>query len=83
MSSLRCKLSGHDLNECGACRRCAAEVEPQHDWQDAERKEPCYQRRVCERCGREHQSPDHDWQPVPPTGVQESALKCSRCGLSI
>ena len=76
-SSIRCRLKGHDLDDCGVCRRCGDEGGAQHRWQDTERERPCFKRKVCETCEKEQESPDHDWEST------DGDLKCSRCGLSI
>lgn len=76
-SSLRCRITGCDLNECGVCRRCGKVENAQHEWKEAPRERPCFPREVCERCNEEREQPDHDWEPSP------QGLKCSRCGLSI
>ena len=80
---LRCRLTGCDLDECGVCRRCGTTRDAKHQWIDAERREPCYERKVCERCNAEHQKPDHDWTPSGRVGAQGPELKCARCNLSI
>jgi len=80
--SLRCKITGCDVDDCGVCRRCGSEAGAQHTWQEAERLRPCFSRKVCERCGRERESPDHDWETR--TGVAgDLQMKCTRCGLQI
>lgn len=76
-ATLRCRITGHDPDPCGVCRRCGMETDTTHDWTDAEREEPCVRKEVCEKCGRERTQPDHDWEPG------EGSLTCSRCGLSI
>lgn len=82
-TSMRCKLTGHDLDECGVCRRCGSEGEAKHDWQEGERHRPCFRLQVCSRCQAEKETPEHDWAPtgISPTG--DPQLKCSRCGRSI
>ena len=80
--SLRCKVSGHDRNECGICRRCGDESEATHAWQSADRQEPCFELSICERCNAERKKPDHDWEPFQ-TPAGESGLRCSRCNLAI
>jgi hypothetical protein len=84
---MRCRLTGCDLNECGVCRRCGSEKNASHQWKAAERTEPCYELKICERCGAEHKKPDHDWVPTGAGAalaeVQGPELKCSRCGLVI
>lgn len=81
-SSLRCKVTGCDLDDCGICRRCGAEQDAKHLWKDAERKRPCYTLKVCERCAQEKESPDHDWESGTGPG-QQLKMTCSRCGLEI
>jgi hypothetical protein len=82
-SSLRCKITGCDLDPCGVCRRCGSEAEAKHQWEEAERERPCFPRKVCSVCGAERESPDHDWEMT--TGVSQDipVLKCRRCGMSI
>ena len=81
-SSIRCKVTGCDLDECGVCRRCGDERESEHSWKEADRERPCYLRKVCERCGRERESPDHDWESgTGPAG--DIKMTCKRCGLAI
>jgi len=72
-SSLKCKIAGCDLDKCGV----------HHQWQEAERHRPCFHLKVCELCKTEKETPEHDWETK--AGVMEgtTALKCSRCGLSI
>ena len=74
---MRCRITGCDLDECGVCRRCGSESQAHHQWQDRERKRPCFRLEACEVCGQEREQPDHDWEPVGDN------LKCTRCGLSI
>jgi hypothetical protein len=82
MGSLRCKLTGCDLNECGICRRCKSEEQGSHDWADVERERPCFAQKRCTRCDAEQETPDHDWESRP--GVVEAIeLVCTRCGLKI
>jgi hypothetical protein len=81
--SMRCKITGHDLDECGKCRRCGDESSANHAWSDAERNNPCYKREICDRCGAEREQPDHDWQPGDTPGPDGVALQCARCGLKI
>lgn len=81
--SIRCRLSGCDLDDCGICRRCGDESRANHQWSEAERKEPCFTREVCDRCRVERQQPDHDWQMSESPGPTGVSLKCSRCGLVI
>jgi hypothetical protein len=82
MSSMRCKVSGCDLDPCGVCLRCDSEAKARHDWQDVDRERECYAKRVCSRCQRERESPDHDWSTsTGPAG--DLQMKCSRCGLAI
>ena len=81
--SMRCKLSGCDLDDCGVCRRCGDTSKEQHRWSTAASENPCYRREVCERCNRERHQPDHDWQSSPSKGPDGVALRCSRCGLTI
>jgi hypothetical protein len=81
-SSIRCKVTGCDFDDCGVCRRCGAERETHHDWKEAERKRPCYELKICDRCGTEKESPDHDWDSsTSPAG--EIQMTCKRCGLAI
>ena len=86
-SSLRCKMSGHDLDPCGICRRCADSASASHSWKDAERERPCFRLRVCETCGSTEEKPEHKWEPAPRAsgieGPMGPDLKCSRCGLVI
>jgi len=82
-SSLRCKISGCDLDECGVCRRCGAESAAKHSWRAADRERPCFDRKVCERCGKEREIPDHDWESTVGLTPDVPALRCTRCGLSI
>ena len=82
-SSLRCKVTGHDLDECGICRRCGSESEANHEWKEAaERNRPCFKLSVCERCQTERETADHDWE-TSTGGPQGIVMKCTRCGLSI
>ncbi|MDX1389002.1 MAG: hypothetical protein R3344_07415 [Acidobacteriota bacterium] len=82
-SSLRCKVTGHDLDECGICKRCGSEDNAGHDWKEAaERKRPCFKLSVCERCGSDREIADHDWQ-MSEGGPQGIMMTCSRCGLKI
>ena len=76
-SSMRCRITGCDLDECGVCRRCGNDSEAKHRWQEADRTRPCFPRKVCEVCGQEKEQPDHDWESV------DGNLKCLRCGLVI
>lgn len=76
-SSIRCRLQGCDLDDCGVCRRCGDAGKAEHRWQEADRVRPCFRRTVCSRCGKEKEQPEHDWDPTP------GGLKCSRCGLAI
>ena len=76
-SSLRCKVTGCDLDECGVCRRCGSEKKATHQWENAEQNRPCFNREICAVCGQEREQPDHDWDAAP------QGLKCTRCGLSI
>ena len=84
--SMRCKLTGHDLNDCGVCKRCQDASEAKHDWAEQERERECFKRSVCTRCGEIQEKPDHDWTPTPAehdldgSGIE---MKCSRCGLKI
>ena len=85
MASLRCKVTGCDLDACGICRRCGDTSAARHDWAEAERKRPCYKRLECSRCDEVNESPEHDWTPTPSnhgdgTDV-EAILSCSvACG---
>lgn len=81
-SSLRCKVTGCDLDDCGVCRRCGSEKEATHEWSEVERTRPCFKRSVCDRCQAEREIADHDWETTGsgPLGIE---LKCSRCGLAI
>jgi hypothetical protein len=81
--SVRCRITGCDLDECGVCRRCGDESKASHQWSDADRTNPCFSRRVCDRCQAEESQPDHDWQMSESPGPDGSALKCARCGLAI
>jgi hypothetical protein len=81
-SSIRCRITGCDLDDCGICRRCGSESEAHHEWKEAERARPCFKLEVCERCDREKEIPDHDWEASPGL-VDDINLKCSRCGMSI
>lgn len=76
-SSMRCKITGCDLDECGKCRRCGDESKANHDFKSAERDRPCFTHEICERCQTEREQPDHDWGTTP------HGLKCTRCNLSI
>ena len=81
-SSLRCKVTGCDLDDCGVCRRCGSTAKAQHRWVEAERLRPCFTRKVCERCDTDHESPDHDWETG--TGAAgDIQMTCTRCGLKI
>ena len=83
-SSLRCKVTGHDLDECGICRRCGSESESKHEWKDTTpRKRECYRLEVCERCRQEKETADHDWEQAPGRIPDTTDLKCTRCGLQI
>ena len=83
-SSLRCKVTGHDLDDCGVCRRCGTEAEPNHEWKETTpRKRECYRLEVCARCEQEKEIADHDWEQVPGKIPDTMDLKCSRCGLQI
>ncbi len=75
--SLRCRITGCDLDACGVCRRCGSESKAQHQWREAERKRPCFRLETCEGCGQEREQPEHDWE------MQGDNLKCGRCGMSI
>ena len=81
-SSLRCKVTGCDLDECGICRRCGSEKEAEHAWKETDRKRPCIKRSVCERCDAEREIADHDWETTG-TGPLGAELTCSRCAMSI
>jgi hypothetical protein len=81
-ASMRCRLTGCDLDPCGVCRRCETEKDTTHDWQDTDRDRACFRKQACAKCGREREQPDHDWEPgVAASG--EPSLTCSRCGLEI
>ena len=85
MASIRCKLTGCDLNECGICKRCGDTSAAKHAWQDVDRKRACYKRAECSNCHEFQESPDHDWTSTPSesgdgTGIE---LKCSRCSLKL
>lgn len=82
-SSIRCRVTGCDRDDCGVCRRCGDDREADHAWQEAERNKPCFPRMVCERCGAEKEKPDHDWEIGGPTPQGELSMECSRCGLRI
>lgn len=75
--SMKCRVMGHDLNDCGVCTRCKEDVKGTHDWQEADRAKKCFRREACSRCEAEREQPEHDWQ------MTDGALKCSRCGLAI
>ena len=82
MGSLRCKLSGCDLDECGICRRCGSEEKAAHDWAEVERERPCFKLKRCTRCEKTTEIPDHDWVSKP--GVVDAIdLTCSRCGFKL
>jgi hypothetical protein len=81
--SMRCRLTGCDLDDCGICRRCADSSKEHHEWKDAERTNPCYSRELCERCQKERHQPDHDWVSSPSPGPDGVVLQCSRCQLKI
>lgn len=81
--SMRCKVTGCDLDECGVCRRCGDASKESHQWSETERNTPCYRREVCERCQAERDQPEHDWQMSDSPGPDGVAMKCSRCGLKI
>ena len=81
--SLRCRVTGCDLDPCGVCKRCGEDRQARHEWQDDEREKPCYRRQTCERCSVVKQSPDHDWQTQAGTAGMDPKLDCSRCGLEI
>jgi hypothetical protein len=82
MASLRCKLSGCDLDECGICRRCKSEEQAAHDWNEVERERPCFRLRRCTRCEKTTETPDHDWEAKPGV-VEDIEMTCTRCGLKI
>ena len=82
MASLRCKLSGCDLDECGICKRCGSEDKAAHDWADVERERPCFHLKRCTRCEKSAETPDHNWEAKPGI-VDDIELTCSRCGLKI
>ena len=77
MSSMRCKLTGHDRDSCGVCSRCGDAKGANHQWKEAEREKPCFAREICETCGTERQQPEHEWES------KDANLVCSRCGLRI
>ena len=77
MTSIRCKITGCDLDECGVCRRCGGHKNASHRWKEAERDRPCFARQVCERCNAMHERPDHDWESTP------TGMKCRRCNFAI
>jgi len=82
MGSLRCKLSGCDLDDCGICKRCASEDGAEHDWAEVERDRPCFKLKRCARCDKTAETPDHDWVSKP--GVVDAVdLTCSRCGFRL
>jgi hypothetical protein len=81
--SMRCRITGCDLDGCGVCRRCGDASKEDHNWTEAESQNPCYQREVCDRCDKDRHQPNHDWQMSPSPGPDGVALKCSRCGLNI
>ena len=76
-ASLRCKMTGCDLDDCGVCKRCGQEKDPQHQWKEAERERPCFPRELCQRCETAREQPYHDWDAAP------GGLRCTRCGLKI
>lgn len=82
MGSLRCKLSGCDLDDCGICRRCGSKEQVSHDWVEIDRKRPCFRLKRCSRCDEEADIPDHAWEARPggPDGIE---MICSRCGHKI
>ncbi len=82
MGSLRCKLSGCDLDDCGICRRCGSEDKAAHDWAEAERERPCFKLKRCTRCETTTEVPDHDWVSKPGL-VDAIDLVCSRCGFKL
>ena len=81
--SMRCRVAGCDLDDCGICRRCGDTSKESHQWAEAERTNPCFRRLLCDRCQAEKQNPDHDWESSASTGPDGLALRCSRCGLVI
>lgn len=80
---LRCKITGHDRDPCGVCRRCGVEKDTAHEWVDVERDRACYRKTQCSNCSREREIPDHDWQPAGTSPTGDVAMKCGRCGLAI
>lgn len=81
--TIRCKVTGCDLDDCGICRRCGDSSKARHSWAAAESENPCYRRETCDRCGATRDQPSHDWEPSSQVGPDGVALKCSRCGLTI
>ena len=59
-SSIRCRITGCDLDECGVCRRCGSDRQAEHDWHEIERERPCYRRMSCSRCQAEREQPEQD-----------------------
>jgi len=80
--SLRCKMTGCDLDPCGVCKRCGSQEKAQHKWKQAERERDCFHRELCETCNQEREKPDHDWE-MSQGGPQGIRMKCARCGLVI
>jgi hypothetical protein len=85
MASIRCKLTGCDLDPCGICKRCKDQSAADHAWEEAERDRPCYKRLTCANCDEVKESPVHDWTPKPVDAADGSGveLRCSRCNLKI
>lgn len=82
MASLRCKLSGCDLNDCGICRRCGSMADAAHDWHPVERERPCFKLKRCSRCDETAETPDHDWEAKPGV-IEDIEMTCTRCQLKI
>ncbi|MHC4925544.1 MAG: hypothetical protein ACYTG4_15925 [Planctomycetota bacterium] len=80
---MRCKITGCNLDDCGVCRRCGSEAKSEHAWKEIEREKECFGLKVCERCGKRHETPDHDWAPTGGSVAGDIELRCSRCGLAI
>ncbi len=82
MASLRCKLTGCDLDDCGVCRRCGSSEQAAHEWAEVERERPCIRLKRCTRCEKTAESPDHDWD-MKPGGADGIQMTCTRCAMMI
>ena len=82
-SSIRCRVTGCDRDDCGVCRRCGDDRGAKHAWKEASRSKPCFPRMLCERCQAEKESPDHDWQIGAANPQGDVTMECSRCRLRI